>query len=128
VRTEFDRHGFGALIQIERGDVGRVVEAGEQATLAQTRQHPVGEGGEAVDLADHLLLAGPQAGAQVRIKRHAAPGIAHACHQLERHLPRGFRQRRWNARRVQVSSLEQVRERSSAAKMTGRRPATKVFD
>ncbi|MNH40562.1 hypothetical protein D3C79_1018970 [compost metagenome] len=91
MRAELDCHGFGALVEVERGDVGRVFETGQQPTFAQPRQHPVGEGGEAVDFADHLPLAGPQARAQVRIERHAAPGLAHAAHQLERHLPRGFR-------------------------------------
>ncbi|MCY1459445.1 hypothetical protein D9M71_769210 [compost metagenome] len=108
MRAEFDRHRLGALIEVERGDVGRIVKTGEQAPLAEPRQHPMGKRGEAVDLADHLLLAGPQAGAQVRIERYAAAGLAHARHQFERHLPGGFRQRWRDASGVQVSGIEQL--------------------
>ena len=106
VRAQFDRHGFGALVEVKRRDVGRVFETGQQAAFAQPRQHPMGEGGEAVDLANHLLLAGPQARAQVRVEGHAAPGIAHAGHQFERHFPRRFGQRRRNAGGVQVPGVE----------------------
>ncbi|MNL18382.1 hypothetical protein D3C87_1395250 [compost metagenome] len=120
VRPELDRHGFSALIEVERGDVGRVFETGQQATFTQPRQHPMGEGGEAVDLGDHLLLAGPQARAQIGVKGHAAPGFAHARHQFERHLPRRFRQRRRNARSVQMPGLEQFGNDRVRRQVTGR--------
>ena len=97
LRAEFDRHGFGALVEIERGDVLRVVETSEQATFAQARQDPVGQSGKRIDLADHLRLAGPQGRAQVRVERHTAPGLAHLRHQLERQCASGIGQCWWNA-------------------------------
>ncbi|MNK97104.1 hypothetical protein D3C87_1174200 [compost metagenome] len=128
MRPQLDRHGFGALVEVERGDVGRVVEPGQQAPFTQPRQHPMGEGGEAVDVGDHLLFAGPQARAQVRVERHAAPGLAHAGHQFERHLSRCFRQCRRNARGVQMPGLEQVRHDRVRRQVTGRRTTAEVLD
>ncbi len=125
---ELDRHRFSALVEVKRGDVGRVLETGQQATLAQPRQDPVGEGGEAVDFGDHLLFAGPQAGAQVGVERHAAPGLAHARHQLERHLPRTVRQRRHNAGGVQVPCAEQLGNDRLRCQKTGRRTTAEVLD
>ncbi|MCY1276185.1 hypothetical protein D9M70_248440 [compost metagenome] len=128
VRPQLDRHGFGALVEVERGDIGRVFEAGEQATFAQPWQHPMSEGGEAVDFRDHQSLAGPQARAQVGVERHAAPGIAHAGHQFEGHLPCRFRQRRRNAGGVQMPGLEQVGHDRMRRQVTGRRATAKVLD
>jgi len=102
LRPELDRYGFRTLIEIKRRDIRRVLKPGQQATFAQPRQHPVGEGGETVDLADHLPFAGPQARAQVRVERHAAPGVAHARHQCMGHFPRRRGQRRRNTGGVQV--------------------------
>ncbi|MNL01758.1 hypothetical protein D3C87_1222410 [compost metagenome] len=86
------------------------------------------EGGEAVDFGDHQSLAGPQARAQVGVERHAAPGIAHAGHQFEGHLPCRFRQRRRNAGGVQMPGLEQVGHDRMRRQVTGRRATAKVLD
>jgi hypothetical protein len=68
LRAKLDRHGLGTLIEIKRRNVRRIFKTGQQTAFAQPRQHPMGEGGEAVDLGDHFALAGPQARAQIRIE------------------------------------------------------------
>ena len=60
--------------------LGISIPVGKDSLSMRTRWK--GEGGEAVDLGDHLPLAGPQARTQIRVERDAAPGVAHAGHQI----------------------------------------------